>query len=358
MEKRILITIGHPAHVHYFKNAVRILKSKGWEALFFIRDRECIIDLVNKLDFKYICYGKGGSNLFSKMVDIPIIDYKLLKVALKFKPDYFLSFASPYAAHVATILRIPHIAFDDTEHAKLGHLLYQPFSDVILSPYVWNSKLHKRQYLFHSFMELFYLHKNYFIPEKDCLRTIGLTNDDKFCVIRFISWNANHDVGVKGLSVNDKNRIVKELSKRCKVFISSESQLPKELENYKLTTDPSLFHSVMSAATLCISEGSTTASESALLGTPTIYVNPLKVSNCDEEEKYGLLYQTKKADDIILKSLDILSTPNVKNQYKIKRDRLLSQMIDGTAFLTWFMENYPESKKIIKENPDYQYIFK
>lgn len=33
-------------------------------------------------------------------------------------------------------------------------------------------------------------------------------------------------------------------------------------------------------------------------------------------------------------------------------------MIDYVAFLTWFIENYPESQKIMKENPDYQWRFK
>jgi len=27
-------------------------------------------------------------------------------------------------------------------------------------------------------------------------------------------------------------------------------------------------------------------------------------------------------------------------------------------FLVWFIENYPESNKIMKENPDYQYNFR
>jgi hypothetical protein len=34
------------------------------------------------------------------------------------------------------------------------------------------------------------------------------------------------------------------------------------------------------------------------------------------------------------------------------------RFIDPTAFLTWFIEKYPESSKIMKENPDYQFNFK
>jgi hypothetical protein len=34
------------------------------------------------------------------------------------------------------------------------------------------------------------------------------------------------------------------------------------------------------------------------------------------------------------------------------------EKIDVTAFMVWFIENYPESVKVIKENPDYQHRFK
>ena len=37
---------------------------------------------------------------------------------------------------------------------------------------------------------------------------------------------------------------------------------------------------------------------------------------------------------------------------------MLSEKIDLTAYLTWFLENYPESFKIHKEEPEYQERFK
>jgi hypothetical protein len=37
---------------------------------------------------------------------------------------------------------------------------------------------------------------------------------------------------------------------------------------------------------------------------------------------------------------------------------MLSDKIDVTAFMVWFVENYPESAKIMKENPDYQWRFR
>ena len=55
---------------------------------------------------------------------------------------------------------------------------------------------------------------------------------------------------------------------------------------------------------------------------------------------------------------ELLSQENLKEQWKIKRDRLLADKIDVTAFYVWFIENYPESAKIMRKNPEYQYKFK
>ena len=49
---RILIDIGHPAHVHYFKNFNVQMKSKGHTILFVARDKEVTIELlkINKIN--------------------------------------------------------------------------------------------------------------------------------------------------------------------------------------------------------------------------------------------------------------------------------------------------------------------
>jgi len=36
---------------------------------------------------------------------------------------------------------------------------------------------------------------------------------------------------------------------------------------------------------------------------------------------------------------------------------MLKETIDVTAFFVWFVENYPESAKIMKDNPGFQNSF-
>lgn len=355
---RILITIGHPAHVHYFKHFAKIMQQRGHTTLFFVRDRECIIDMVKKEGFDYFCYGKGGDGMVGKFLSIFTTDYSLFNVAREFNPDIFLSMTSHYAGHVSRLLRKPHITITDTEYAKLANAITFPVSDTILSPYVWYEKRHNRQILFHSFLETLYLNNKYFVPNESILDDLGINISDKYCVVRFVALNANHDVGVKKMSYDDKLSIIRRLAKEYKVFITSEHELPEEIEKHRLTLHPSQFHSVLSYASLCVSEGITTASEAAVLGVPTILTNPLRVGYCDEEERQGLLYKAFCVEDIMARIDQLSKVEDVRSVYAARRDKLRSEMIDGIEFLTWFVENYPESKKIMMESPDYQYKFR
>ena len=356
---RIQIDIGHPAHVHYFKNMVKTLELKGYSFYFTLRERDSTVALMDKYGFKYTKRGKGGKNIFTKLLAMPFMDFKVFKAARQFKPDMFISFASPYAAQVAWLLRKPHITFDDTEHAVFAHKLYRPFSNVVLSPSCYYKPQQSKQLLFNSYMELCYLHRNYFSPDKSVLNELNVREDERYCILRFVSWDANHDVGQKGLDYNTKIELVNELSVHSRVFISSEGNLPQELVKYKLQIHPSKLHDALYFASLYIGEGSTTASEATILGTPAIYINSLVVGYCKEqEEKYGMLYQFKTNEGIVEKAVQILTTQNLREYYKDKGRKMLSEKIDPTAFMVWFVENYPNSERIIREDPDYQYRFK
>ncbi|MGD0753615.1 MAG: hypothetical protein ABR927_01030, partial [Bacteroidales bacterium] len=61
---------------------------------------------------------------------------------------------------------------------------------------------------------------------------------------------------------------------------------------------------------------------------------------------------------VIEKVEELINTPNIKETCQLRRNKMLSEKIDPTAFLVWFIENYPVSVKIMKENPDYQLRFK
>jgi uncharacterized protein len=345
---KILIDIGHPAHVHYFKNFYRIMSQKGYEFLITARQKEVSHILLESYNIPYVDRGTGSNTSLGKILYLPKANALLLKHALKFKPDLFLSFSSPYAAQVSSILRKPHIAFDDTEHARLGRMMYRPFTDLVLSPQSYKGEISPKQTLFNGYMELCYLHPNHFEPDPTILQLLGVDEDEPYVVLRFVSWNATHDSGHSGISMENKRVAVKEFSKHGRVFISSEENLPEDLQPYQISIPPAKMHDVLNYATLFFGESATMASESAVLGTPAIYLdNEGRGYTDDLEKSYGLVHNfTESPEDqekAIKKGIDLLQETNLKEISKNKREKLLSEKIDVTEYLintvTSFMEN-------------------
>ena len=209
-------------------------------------------------------------------------------------------------------------------------------------------------------MDSFYLHPKYFRPDSRILSDLGVNPGEKFIFIRFVSWKASHDVGEIGISYKDKIKLVKELSKYYKIFLSSEADLPHELLKYKINMRYEEVHNILYYASLYIGESTSMATEAATLGTPAICVNSSAnyFGVFDEFIKYNLIEIMNNNDKVISRTIEILNVPDYKDLIKPKLLTYLKNKIDVTAFLVWFVENYPNSFRIMKENPDYQYKFK
>jgi predicted glycosyltransferase len=357
----IAVDINHPADVHFFKNFIWAMEKRGHDILTTATEKDVSFKLLNNYGFEYVNLGSYGNSLIKKLLNVPVTDLKMYKAVKSFKPDIFVGLGSIRAAHLSKMFRSPCIAFENTEHSTGQYFLYAPFTDVICTPSCFKKDLGKKQIRYRGYKELAYLHPTYFTPNPAVLDEIGLSKDDTFIILRFVSWSASHDVGQHG--IKNKIELVRVLEKYARVFITSEGQLPKELEKYNIKVSPEKLHDLLYYASLYIGEGSTTASECAVLGTHAIYVNTLRLGYTDEEEeKYNLVYNfsegktmEKQAFD---KALELLKNNNLRREGKRKRERLLKDKIDVTAFMVWFIENYPESFYKIKENPEIQLEFR
>ena len=75
--------------------------------------------------------------------------------------------------------------------------------------------------------------------------------------------------------VKNKVKLINNLKNNFKIVISSEGELPEEFKEYQVKFPPHLMHHAMSNAKFIVTEGATMATESALLGTPAIYINSI-----------------------------------------------------------------------------------
>jgi len=355
---KIFIDIGHPAHVHYFKHFTCIMKEKGHRVFITARDKEVTFSLLDYYKLPYESRGKGKKGFLGKLFYIFKADFLLLRKAIKVKPDVFLSFGSPYAAHTAWFMRKPHIAFDDTDHNVFEQLMYVSFTKTILTPQVYGKDFGKKHVRFNGFMELCSLHPNRFTASPGFLPELkSVSRSGRYIILRFVSWEASHDMGLSGLSMEDKYTLVRELSKYADIIISSESPLPADLKSFGYSVHPARMHDFLAGAQLLVSESLTMSAESAFLGTPTICISSAKAGTLDEEVKLGLIELYRTSHGVINRAIEIVKNKEFKNAFRLKSARIVNELIDVTAFMAWFVENYPQSSVELKTNPSYQMRF-
>jgi predicted glycosyltransferase len=353
---RIIVDIGHPGHVHFFKNFIWSMRNKGHEILITASKKDVTLELLDAYGLEYAVTSKRYSGL---MLGYELLkrDLQLYAIAGKFKPDFIVGINNTIAAHVSMVTKAKSIIFTDTEHAKIANAITFPFSDAICTPSCYRDNIGLKQIRYNGYHELAYLHPNRFTPNPAVLDELGLSEGDRFIIVRFVSWGASHDVGHHGIC--DKVGLVKALEQYGRVIITSEGELPLELQPYQMRVSPEKLHDLLYYATLYVGEGATTASECAVLGTHAIYVNTLRLGYIAEEaEKYGLVsdFSTMSCtDETVLAEVNrLLGNPCLWEDGKQKVKLLLQDKIDVTAFMVWFVENYPGSVDKMKTNPELQ----
>ncbi len=350
---KILVDIGHPAHVHYYRNMTAELTPKGHSVLFTTRDKEVTLELLNFYKIEYKVIGRSYSKLIDKISGLLKSTIRLFLICLQFKPDVLIN-ATPSAAFVSRLLGRHHISLEDTFNMEQVKL-YLPFTDVILTGDYPHPDLGVKDLKYPGYHELAYLHPNVYKPDEGVFKSLGLTKNDKYAIVRFVAWNASHDIGHAGISPENKIKLVESLAKYFPVFISSEAELPVELKKYRINIKPEQMHDALNFAHLFIGESATMSSECAMLGTPAVFLdNTGRKYTENQEKQYGLVFNyTESAEDqlkAIDKAIELAESDNIKEQFKIKKDIMLKDKIDVTAFLVWFVENYPASEKEMRES--------
>jgi hypothetical protein len=107
-----------------------------------------------------------------------------------------------------------------------------------------------------------------------------------------------------------------------------------------------------------IGEGVTMASEAAILGTRAVCINTPHPVYFDLEETYGLICNFISGNGVLRKVTDMLADETLKPSAIANSRKMLQEKIDVTAFMVWFIENYPDSIRIIKDDPGYHEGFK
>ncbi len=365
-KRKFLFQLNHPAHYHLFKNSIDELENRGHEILITIKEKDILKKLVSGRNYIQISKGKGyrKKNIGSILSSLFLRNQELLKVARKFKPDMMIG-TSPEIGQIRYLVGCPAIFFgeDDVNLSPIMYLgalsCYPLFSRIVSPTGVNNSIWNRKTSFYHGYQKLAYLHPNRFTPDRS---KVHIAENKKFFLLRFASLAAYHDLNASGINDHIARDLIDKLRQHGEVLISAERPLPEDLEPYRFQGNLQDIHHYMYYAHLYIGDSQSMAVEASMLGTPNIrysdFVGKITVLE-DLEHRYGLTkgIHTDHREQLFVYLDKLLQEADLVQKQKEKRKQLLKEKIDVTGFMLWFFENYPESVKELKNNPDLQKQF-
>lgn len=328
--ERLLVAIQHPAHVHFYRHAIGELEENN-DVSIVVRDSEVATDLLDAYGFEYEVLGRSGSGI--RLVASQLLyEAKMLRHAREFDPDIMTAIGGSAVAHVARAVGARSIVFTDTEHATLTNKLMAPFADEIWTPECFHADFGAKQVRYPGYHELAYLHPDRFSPDDSVREDVGLGKDERYVVLRLVSWEASHDAGAGG--IDDVGDVVERLEATgTAVLITAEGEVPSRVRDRQVEIEPHRMHDLLAGASLFLGEGATMAAESAVLGTPAVYVNTLRMGYTDElEARYGLLYNCQGAfrHEMAVETAESILSGADDHDWADARKRLLDEKADTT----------------------------
>lgn len=365
----ILIQLSHPAHFHLYKNVAHNLMKDGHKVFILIKTKDILEDLLKQSGLPYYNILKEAhrKSKLGMLWDMLVRDWRLLRFVKKHEID-LLTGSTVEVAQVGWLTRKYRVntGEDDMNVVPLFPKMAGPFMGTILSPRVCNNySLEPYSVKYESYHELAYLHPNHFEADKKVVEKY-FSAETPYFILRFSSLNAYHDAGIQGINTEIAQRLIDILKPHGKIYITSERELEPQFEPYRIKINTLDMHHVMAFSTLYIGDSQTMAAEAAVLGVPFVRFNDFvgRIGYLNElENEYRLGFGIKASEEGAAEKMykiveDILATPNLKEEWENRRQKMLSEKIDYAQFLTWFIESYPESLNTMKKDPDYQFRFK
>jgi len=367
--KRFLFFLIHPSKYHVFRNTINTLKAHGHHVDILITSKDVLEVLLKNEGWPY-------KNIFPegrKMKGVPAyISAAINTFRTLFRLEKFLFKNKKFDMFITDDLlvingwwrRIPTVLLQDDDVTAVPEtVLLHTFAKHILSPSVSNMKKNNQKKIsFYGYKELGSLHPNRFIPDMSIVTQFNPKNKNYF-LLRLVSLRSTHDTGKSGLNDNDVEKLIEMLGSKGEIYITSERPLPEKYEKYRINIKPNDIAHALCFAQLLIADSQTMSAEAGVLGTPYIRYNDFvgRISYLEElEQKYELGYGVKTKDkEKLFETLQLLLSKNdIKGEWLKKKQKMLDDKIDLTSFMLWFFEEYPESFKMYKQDPDFQLKFK
>lgn len=336
---RILLDILHPADLHMLRLYREEMISRGHQVEVAARDKDLTVPLLERYGIPATVISRQRTGRVGLAWEWAVRTNRLRRMARRFRPDVLMGLMGVSIAPVGKLHRTPSVILYDTENATRTNKIFYPMATAVVTPDCYQAPVNGHHITYPGYHETAYLHPDRFTPDPEVVRALGIDPKGWYALVRFVSWEASHDIGEEGLTDERKREIVARLATHGRVLISSEGPLPAELEQYRLAAPVEQIHHIMAFANAVVGESATMASEAAVLGVPAAYIADTGRGYTDDEDRnYGMVRQALPADwegiTAILDELLSLTPAQIRKRH----GALLRDKIDTTAWLVDFTE--------------------
>jgi uncharacterized protein len=357
-----LFELNHPAHGHLFKNTIRQLSANGHETTVLIKDIPVLKAILDDAGIHYQVLGSKGKGITGKLLKQAGFVFRTygLHRQKHFDVGIGISVTLPLLSRITSM---PAIVCDDDDKKATPYFAWLAHNNAaaLLRPQALSHEGNSENTIYYNgYHELAYLHPAVFTADASVLKEQGLQPGETFFIVRLVSLKAHHDKGIKGIGREEMHTLAKTLKPHGRIILTHEAGGEQIPGTEPLRIHPARLHHLMAYAKMIISDGQTMCSEAACLGVPSVRINDFagRISYLQEqEEKWKLTFGFKPtAFDEAVKKIGFILIEN-NEMYRHRRNMMLASCINVSGFLSWFIENWPSSLHIMKQNPDYQFNF-
>lgn len=332
----LLFDIGHPAHVHLFRNFIYYLRDRGHNVIVVSRKKDVTGSLLDHYKIEHFPVTAPAATRSGMLKELIIRNRFIFELHRKHHFDAAFG-TSASIGFLRLKFGVPAYNFneDDDDVVKLYSYLAYPLATRIFNPdCIRYKKWRNKRVLYPSYHELAYLHPDNFIPEVKILNSYNL-EPEKYIIIRLSALKAHHDSGMKGISASLLDRI--KVSVKNYYILESDELKGSRLNPYDI-------HHILAFARMIISDSQTMTIEGSVLGIPAVRINTFigrSTVISELENRYNLAYGFfPDQEKGILDTIDYLASENdVRNLWREKREVLLRNKINLNLWMVRYFED-------------------
>ena len=347
----IAIDVTHPSHAMMYSGIARELTARGHDVVIASRVKDVTVEVLSRLDVEHeVLSTEIGRGRAGQAFELVGRVRRMVRLIRQHDIDTVLA-RSPAGCIAAWLCRRPAIFdTDDGRGAGIHHLLAMPFATVVTSPAALGEEYGPRHVRYPSLKSLAYLHPKRFTVEPHIHECLGVSEGERIALLRLSAYGASHDRGRSGIGAPLARRLVDVLSRHAHVIISAEQGGEGELATSPILMErPDLLSSVLSVASLVVTDGASVAEEAAVLGTHAFWISDFVGSRgylAMLEDRYSAVTSFRPGDeDAACQSvLAALAKPDgLKHQAGVARRAILSDHVDLVEWYANFVEQWAAS---------------